>query len=567
MKKGRLTLMMLTALLAIPACGGSGGGEGPQSQIVISDTSLEMIVGEEHTLTATAPEGETLRWSSSNTDVVTVDGGKLTAISVGEAVITVKIMGTNDKATCSVKVSPLSEDSFIKTPTEITVTTTFNDTFGQIFKDTIEEMKKKEPLLTINYVKFGGKYDALREEVINGIPAGNYPDVVVAYPDGVADFIEAGVQLDMEPYMDNPSYGWTETEKADVFEQYLEEGQNYSVPGTLSLPIAKSTEGMYYDGEKLIGIKLDGINDGNPLTEEYFNNLTWEELFNELCPALLDYRETLPADQKAAFLDTETFSDWALVGYDSDDNLFITLAEQYGYGYTSFDPVTGTGLIDFNNSNMKSLMKFLRTAYEKKYLTTQGTLGTNTNKRSNADAMLFCIGSTGGVSYQFDSKNAKSMKIAKLPHPATSTGKFKMISQGPSLAFLDHGNENRALGAWLFYKELSSVETNAAWSTTTGYSPIRESVLYSDEYLRYMDEELYNEKTLDHLKALNAQYINETANDLFVSPVFKGSSEARKQAGGLVTDCLMKALESGQTLDEMIDSLFETAYNAVILKM
>ena len=533
----------------------------------ISDDAISLGEGESKKLTATPSVASlNIAWASSNTNVCVVDDdGVVTGVKAGTATITVTVIGTTARAYCDVTVVG---SYFIEEDTEILVQTTFNDTFGQIFKDAIDAVQKKEPHLTVKYDKYSGSYTDLKDEVIKGVPAGNYADVVAAYPDSVADFITSNVQLKMDRFMNNADYGWTEEERNDFYEAYLAEGSNYSIPGTYSLPIAKSTEAMYYDSDKIIGLNLASIdptiNNGNAITEEYINNLTWDELFDKFAPALLAYRETLPSEAaKKAFLDQETYSDWAVVGYDSDDNLFITLAEQYGYGYTSMDQVTGNGKIDFVNDGMKNLMRKFNDAYKNKYFTTKGIIGTNVNYRSNADAMLFSIGSTGGVNYQFSKDNPKNVGVARIPQ---APGKDpKLIQQGPSLAFLKHTGEdsnNRALGAWLFYKELTSVRSAIAWATTTGYSPIRKSVAESDDFLDFSDPDNFSPKTSDRLKAINAAYQESTMDYLFTSPVFKGSSEARTQVGGLAT----KAIGSAD-LEKEIDKLFQDAYNNTTLKM
>ncbi len=534
----------------------------------ISEETMSLGVGQSKTLIAT-PSVASLRvlWASSDNTVAAVDDdGVVTGIKPGTTTITVTVVGTTARAYCDVTVVG---SYFIEEETEILVQTTFNDTFGQIFKDAVDAIQKKEPHLTVKYDKYSGSYTDLKDEVIKGVPAGNYADVVAAYPDSVADFITSNVQLKMDRFMNNEDYGWTDEEKADFYEAYLEEGSNYSIPGTYSLPIAKSTEAMYYDSDKIIGLNLAAIdptiNGGNAINEEYLNNLTWDELFNKFAPALLAYRETLPSDAaKKAFLDQETYSDWAVVGYDSDDNLFITLAEQYGYGYTSMDPVTGNGHIDFVNDGMKNLMKQFNTAYKNKYFTTKGIIGTNVNYRSNADAMLFSIGSTGGVNYQFSKDNPKNVGVARIPQAAGKD--VKLIQQGPSLAFLKHTGDdsnNRALGAWLFYKELTSVRSSIAWATVTGYSPIRKSVAESDDFLDFSDPDNFSAKTSDRLKAINAAYQESTMDYLFTSPVFKGSSEARTQVGGLAT----KAIGAESLTDEELNKLFTDAYNNTTLKM
>ena len=79
----------------------------PATGISLSKSELTLPVGDSDTLTATVtPEGstDTVVWSSSKTDVATVDSatGKVTAVAPGEAIITATA-GTKT-ATCTVKV-------------------------------------------------------------------------------------------------------------------------------------------------------------------------------------------------------------------------------------------------------------------------------------------------------------------------------------------------------------------------------------------------------------------------------------------------------------------------------
>ena len=212
---------------------------------------------------------------------------------------------------------------------------------------------------------------------------------------------------------------------------------------------------------------------------------------------------------------------------------------------------------------MKNLMKQFNQAFKNKYFTTKGIIGTNVNYRSNEDAILFSIGSTGGVNYQFSKDNPKNIGVARVPQAAGKD--VKLIQQGPSLAFLKHtdNSNNRGLGAWLFYKELTDVRSATAWATVTGYSPIRKSVAESDDFLEFSDPSNFAPKTGDRLKALNASYQEATMGYLFTSPVFKGSSEARTQVAGIVT----KAVGAENLTDEKLNELFATAESNTALKM
>ena len=159
------------------------------------------------------------------------------------------------------------------------------------------------------------------------------------------------------------------------------------------------------------------VNEGRALGQDYFDNLTWEELFNNFCPAIVAYNDSLAADKKILKTDQAYHSVFA---YDSDDNLFITLAEQYGYAYTSINQTTGKGSADFNNDNMKALLKTFHDAANNGYIISKGSAANNyTNTYFTKQNTLFSVGSTGGVKYQFDATNAMDVGVARIPHEKT----------------------------------------------------------------------------------------------------------------------------------------------------
>ncbi len=80
--------------------------------ISINETSKNLMIKDEVTLTATVnPENatnKTISWSSSNEEVATVDeNGKVTAKSLGEAIITVTSEDQNKTAACDIKVTTI----------------------------------------------------------------------------------------------------------------------------------------------------------------------------------------------------------------------------------------------------------------------------------------------------------------------------------------------------------------------------------------------------------------------------------------------------------------------------
>lgn len=478
----------------------------------------------------------------------------------------------------------------VDTGHKIVVWTTFNTTYEAVIQKAINNFQSKYPEYKISYSKQNTGYDGLKDMVIKGVSSGDYPDLVVAYPDSVADFIMTGKSLNIEPLMRDEEIGWTDEDFDDIPEAYIEEGSNYVIPGVYSLPCTKSTEAMYYNRDILIDLDLssidDEINNGAPLTDEYIQSLTWDELFDKLCPAIMEYNDALPEEQKILKPAADYQETWALVGYDSDDNLFITLAEQYGLPYTSINEATGNGSVDYVVKNdgafagvsdeYFNLVKKFTEAYQKKYFTTKGVIGKNVNYVSTTGGMLFSIGSTGGVGYQFSDTTKVDVGVAPIPQASSRVADRKIISQGPSVAFMKRGAtqeiiDTRAKGTWLFYKEWMEKDINIEWAMTTGYAPIRNSVATSPAFLTYADETTQELHTLGRLTARNATYVAQNIDHLFSSPVFTGSSKARQSVSGIFADIFKNSAKLDLTTADglvafrgVVEKYFQQGYNAAI---
>lgn len=443
------------------------------------------------------------------------------------------------------------ESGIITEATEINLWSIIGSNNQPYLNQIIEDFKKVEPNVTVTSTIISGSYSDLKEATIKGFTANNYPDLIQCYPDHVAEYLNYGKAVNLEPYMNDSTYGWSDSDFEDIIEEYLQEGQEYATEGTYSLPFCKSTEEMFYNEDVLIGLDLSSvdstINNGNPLTATYLNNLTWDELFDKLCPAIVAYDEKLPEESKLI----KTDDVHAVFAYDSDDNLFITLAKQYGYDFTSVDKSTGKASVLFNNDGMKSILRKFNAAAQKGYIVSKGSYGDYTNNLFTKQCTLFSVGSTGGVKYQFSDSNPMNVGVARIPQADTSDP--WVINQGPSLAVLDHNDENRKLASWLFYRFLTNESNSLYWSINTGYSVIRYSNFESDEYLEAADWQSKDQKTLDRVMAKSIAGL-ENVGQLFVSPAFKGSSTCRDQAGGLMT----KALTTSNNIEE-IDQWFEDA--------
>lgn len=91
---------LLFSCLSLCSCG---------NNVVLNSDSVSMTVGDTYELTLTNANGE-VKWSSSNEKVATVDKGKVSAVSKGEAVISA-VTQDGQKLTCDVSVGSVEVTS------------------------------------------------------------------------------------------------------------------------------------------------------------------------------------------------------------------------------------------------------------------------------------------------------------------------------------------------------------------------------------------------------------------------------------------------------------------------
>ena len=439
---------------------------------------------------------------------------------------------------------------FIKEDTTINFLCMVNDKYLANLQGMIDDFMKNEPHVKVNlYNPLGsGYYSAIERTIVSGFFKEDYPDIAQCYPDHVFSFIDRGYAVNLDDYLNNDKYGLGK-EKDDYISTFFEEGQQYGQSGTYSLPFCKSTELMYYNAEALLGLNLSTIdatiNNGQPLNAEYLDNLTWEELFDKLCPAIRQYNEEADADHKLYNVDPEG----AIFTYDSDENFFITLANQYGYGYTHLKE-EGKGSIDFDKPEMKALMKKLYDAKKEGYLQTHGSYDNYVSNLFTDKKALFTVSSNSGLSYNYNEKNPFSLGVARIPHAEGRD--YSSINQGPSLCILDHKDNNRSLASYLLWKHITN-ETNAtSWSLVTGYMGIRYSSYDNDEYNNAIGaKEKEGADKLEIATADNLIKIAAVKDQTFSTSVFKGSGDVRAKVGSLLIDVL-----TSDGSEETINGLF-----------
>ena len=97
--KNLIFLLLISCFLAIASC--STDEQSEMIEISLDKSTLTLVLGDTETLTVT-PSSNQIEWISSNTDVITVTNGVITAVGLGDAIVNAKI--GNSRAFCEISV-------------------------------------------------------------------------------------------------------------------------------------------------------------------------------------------------------------------------------------------------------------------------------------------------------------------------------------------------------------------------------------------------------------------------------------------------------------------------------
>ena len=420
------------------------------------------------------------------------------------------------------------------------VTISFWHTMGadnkNLLESAIARFNEIYPNITIEHLSYGD-YDGVFEQVRTKLTAGKQPNIAYCYPDHVATYNRSESVITLDSLIANTNViessgemmGFTQEQLDDFIEGYYNEGKEYGDGKMYSLPFQKSTEVLYYN--KTV-FEQHGLSAPK----------TWDDVENAIKVLKAAYPNSTP------------------LGYDSEENFFITLAAQLGSDYTS---ATGDHYTFVNDTNKEFVAKFAEW-YQKGYMTTSELMGGSYTSDSFKKAtdetgkIFMCIGSSAGARYQrpdkVDGAYPFDVGIVSVPHVAGKDA--KVISQGPSICIFEDSNVQEVYASWLFVKFLTTDKTfQAQYSMASGYVPVIKSVGETETYKNYLNKANGG----DFITSLVAKVALEQEAYYFTSPAFAGSADARTEVGLLVQSVFSK-YQLNTDNKAMIDAEFQKYY-------
>lgn len=474
-----------------------------------------------------------------------VDGNITTSIQVtgtllldtpGQYTLTVRVTnqaGVRASATITVTVA-VSDIPFQLTtdPIEITLWHAMGASNQALLEKYAASFKQKYPNVTVVIPAGVGNYDTLKTNMINAITANAMPNLVQAYPDHVAEYLNGKAVLNLNPYIDSTTWGLNGPDAlSDIIQSYLDENSQYDANGTYySLPFNKSTEVMIYNKTAFDALSL-------PVPQ------TWQDII-AAAPALKTYGDAIaeakvraanPGMTEMALAPLIAAAKALIVpaSYDSTGNAFITFTRQFEGGYTALNYQTFKGeYLWVNNANTTAAMQFLKD--NKSVITLPEFWDQQYASTPFVNQQTFVtIGSSAGVRYNVPSSDPTTgqpvfqIGVAPVPYNADKPNAKAVIQQGTNISLMKTGTAQQQLASWLFLKHLISIENTTDWAMETGYLPVRTSAYESTTYQNFLTNPSANQLYIS--MAANAAYLQR--NNMYYDPAFIGSSRARTQVG------------------------------------
>ena len=423
---------------------------------------------------------------------------------------------------------------------------------GAALTTVLEEIKAdfeaKNPDYKVKLVSYGD-YNTLRDTITSAIAGGIAPTAAQTYPDHISLYLEGEALQSLDKYINDPVNGMSKEEQAQFIEGFWAEGTIYDTAGTrYGMPFNKSTELMYYNADIFAKYGWEVPK-------------TWDEVIEvaEAYKKTTEYAEAIKANPGKVYA----------LGYDSEANLFITLTQQYGAVYTSFDAngkgiYNAFGAVEADVLKSKASMNWYLEEFKKGNIATSTAFGTDyCSDAFKAGQCIMTIGSSAGATYN-DGQAATGVKfttgVSAVPQKDLENG--QVIQQGTNVSLFKCSDAKEELGGWLWLKHMVSYESALKWALETSYFPIRYDVLNSEEYQNHIKGNIIADdgSVVEGIQTLAAKAKEAglaQSQWFYTNVAFPGSSKARDNAETIVQQILY-----GDSMT--VDKAYTDSYNSIM---
>lgn len=343
-------------------------------------------------------------------------------------------------------------------------------------------------------------YPDLQAKVNSTLPSPkDLPTITQAYPGWLWGAVQDEMLVDLTPYMENETIGLSQD--APIKESLLEGAQIEGVQ--YGMPFNKSTEVLFYNKDILdeYGLAVPNTLEGLATASETI----YEESSGEVVGA----------------------------GFDSLNNYYVIGMKNKGEDFTqdlAFDSATSKEVVNYYADGVKA--GYFRIAGSDQYMS---------GPFANQQVAMF-VGSIAGETYVAGDAEGK-FEYGIAPRPEAIN-----LQQGTDIYMFDSATAEEKTAAYLFMKYLATPEVQLEWATATGYMPILDSVINSEEYQQAQGTKV-------------PPVLEEATKELFTIPVTETSNAAYNEVRAIMESILTSKADDRDKQIETGASQLENAWN------
>lgn len=362
-----------------------------------------------------------------------------------------------------------------------------------------DDFMKANPKIKIK-LQNQSQYSDLQAKINSTLPSPkDLPTITQAYPGWLWSAAQDDMLVDLKPYMEEKTIGWGDQEpiKESLLKGAQIDGKQYGIP------FNKSTEVLVYNADML---------------KEY--GVEIPKTLDELAEASKTIYEKSGKKVVGA-------------GFDSLNNYYAIGMENKGVEFTKdmkFDSKESKEVINYYLDGIKD--GYFRIAGSDKYLS-----GPFANKQ-----IAMFVGSIAGEGYvKKDTEGKFEYGVAPRPEKIN-------LQQGTDIYMFNSASSEERTAAFQFMKYLASADAQLYWAINTGYMPIVDSVIESDDY-----------KNAEGTKI--PAILKETTSDLFSIPVKENADPAYNELRTVMENVLSNTDKDSDKLIEQGQQQLQDAWN------
>lgn len=394
-----------------------------------------------------------------------------------------------------------SDEVLTELPEETTITFwhAMNGAQEEALKKITDDFMTENENVTVE-LQNQSAYPDLQAKINSTLPSPkNLPTITQAYPGWLWNAAQDEMLVDLQPYIDDETIGWGDQEA--ITESLLTGAQINDTQ--YGIPFNKSTEMLFYNADMLAEYDIEV-----PTTMEELKEAS-QKIYEE--------------------------SDGKVVGagFDSLNNYYAIGMENKGISITKD--------LDLSSDESKEVISYYADGIRDGYFRIAGSDAYLSGPFANEQVAMF-VGSIAGEGFvKQDTEGKFEYGVTARPEPIN-------LQQGTDIYMFNSATAEQRTAAFMFMKFLSEPENQLYWATETGYMPIVESVVNSDEYKNSTETKV-------------PAHLQEATTELFSIPVEENADPAYNEIRSIMENILSNTdKDTDQLIEESIPQL-EDAWN------